>query len=84
MLYISAYKALLCSFIKNVIIFQLIKHCWEEKPSARPTFTDIKKQLHNINPNKVNMLFFNYLFLSLPILTLLVRIKSVSNQNVQP
>ncbi|KAL5251665.1 hypothetical protein ACHWQZ_G017142 [Mnemiopsis leidyi] len=33
---------------------ELIKHCWEEKPSARPTFTDIKKQLHSINPNKEN------------------------------
>ncbi|XP_063686963.1 atrial natriuretic peptide receptor 1-like isoform X2 [Bolinopsis microptera] len=32
----------------------LIRHCWEEKPSARPTFTEIKKQLHNINPNKEN------------------------------
>ena len=33
---------------------QRIKHCWEERPSARPSFTEIKKQLHNINPNKEN------------------------------
>ena len=52
-----------CSLLTNentvlfykIILFQLIRHCWEEKPSARPTFTEIKKQLHNINPNKVRI-----------------------------
>jgi len=33
---------------------ELIRHCWDERPNARPSFTDVKKQLHNINPNKEN------------------------------
>lgn len=32
----------------------LIRHCWDERPGNRPSMTEVKKLLSNINPNKEN------------------------------